>query len=209
MGRKLATARLRMAACAGCGVLVGLVTAVWVRSGSAVLLGWDGAAAAYVFWALLGTRRFDAGTTARLAVTEDPGRTGVDLLLLGASVASLVGVGLVVTTTDPHRRDLSALLAVVTVVAGWSLVHTVYTERYVRLYYVDTPGGIDFHSELPPSYVDFRYLAFTVGMTFQVSDTEVTDSVIRATVLRHALLSYLFGSVIIAAAINLLVGLAH
>jgi uncharacterized membrane protein len=209
MGRDLATARLRMAACAVFGVLVGLVAAVWVGPGPAVLLGWDGAATGYVLWALVGTRRLDAAATARLAVAEDPGRTGVDLLLLGASVASLVGIGLVIITTDPHRRDLSALLAVISVVAGWSLVHTVYTERYARLFYVDTPGGVNFHSEQAPSYLDFRYLAFTVGMTFQVSDTEVTDPVIRATVLRHALLSYLFGSVIIAAAINLLVGLAH
>jgi uncharacterized membrane protein len=61
----------------------------------------------------------------------------------------------------------------------------------------------------PPRYADFAYLAFTIGMTFQVSDTDLKTTEIRATALRHALLSYLFGSVILAATINLIAGLAR
>ena len=68
---------------------------------------------------------------------------------------------------------------------------------------------MDFNQDDPPRYTDFAYLAFTIGMTFQVSDTNLKTSEIRATALRHALLSYLFGSVILAATINLVAGLAN
>jgi uncharacterized membrane protein len=68
-------------------------------------------------------------------------------------------------------------------------------------------GGIDFNQDERPSYVDFGYLALTIGMTFQVSDTDLQRPAIRVTALRHALLSYLFGAVILAATINLVAGL--
>jgi len=208
--RDLASARLRMIACAGLGGLAGAAATIWLTATPALLIGWDAAAFAYVIWAFLRTRRMTPAATARLAVADDPGRAGLDVLLLAASVASLGAVGVLVLGADTRlARDLSALLAVMSVVASWALVHTVFTERYTRLYYNDTVGGIDFNNSEPPCYVDFMYFAFTVGMTYQVSDTSVSDRAIRATVLRQALLSYLFGAVIIAAAINLVVGLAR
>jgi uncharacterized membrane protein len=199
-----------MLVCGLIGGLVGAVVASWLRAIPALLIGWDAAAFAYVFWAFLRTHRMTSEATARLAVSDDPGRAGLDVLALAASVASLGAVGVLVLGADTRlTRDLSALLAVMSVVASWALVHTVFTERYTRLYYNDTIGGIDFNNAESPCYVDFMYFAFTVGMTYQVSDTSVSDRVIRATVLRHALLSYLFGAVIIAAVINLVVGLAR
>ncbi len=68
--------------------------------------------------------------------------------------------------------------------------------------------GVDFNQTAPPRYADFAYLAFTVGMTFQVSDTTLTTHALRSTALRHALLSYLFGSLILAATVNLVASLA-
>ena len=50
-------------------------------------------------------------------------------------------------------------------------------------------------------------MAFTIGMTYQVSDTELNSRAIRSTALRQALLSYLFGAVIIAMTINVVAGL--
>jgi uncharacterized membrane protein len=99
-------------------------------------------------------------------------------------------------------------VAISSVVLSWAVVHTIFTLRYARLYYVGTDGGIDFNQDQPPRYTDFAYLAFTLGMTFQVSDTDLKTSTIRATALRHALLSYLFGAVIIAVTINLVAGLS-
>jgi uncharacterized membrane protein len=76
-----------------------------------------------------------------------------------------------------------------------------------RLYYSHPAGGIDFNQQAPPRFSDFAYLAFTVGMTFQVSDTDLQTPTVRAAVLRQALLSYLLGAVILATTINLVAGL--
>jgi uncharacterized membrane protein len=87
-------------------------------------------------------------------------------------------------------------------------VHTVFTLRYANLYYSGKAGGIDFNQPDLPTYTDFAYLAFTIGMTFQVSDTSLRSGIIRRTALRHALLSYLFGTGILATTINLVASLS-
>ena len=91
-------------------------------------------------------------------------------------------------------------------VAAWLVVHTAFMLRYARLYYPD--GSIDFHQQdIKPTYGDFAYLAFTVGMTYQVSDTDLTTQPVRRTVLFQALVSFLFGAIILAVTINLVAGL--
>jgi len=94
------------------------------------------------------------------------------------------------------------------VAVSWLVVHTLFTLRYARLYH-STGGGVDFNQDDPPRYLDFAYLAFTIGMTFQVSDTNLTSPAIRAAALRHALLSYLFGAVILATSVNFIVNLSN
>jgi uncharacterized membrane protein len=91
---------------------------------------------------------------------------------------------------------------------SWTLVHTVFTLKYARLYYSGDVGGISFNETEAPEYSDFAYLAFTIGMTFQVSDTNIETKPIRRTALRHALMSFPLGAVIIATSINLISGLA-
>ncbi len=93
------------------------------------------------------------------------------------------------------------------VAVSWFTVHTIFTLRYALLYYADPVGGVSFNQPERPCYRDFAYLALTLGMTFQVSDTNLESTAVRATALRHALLSYLLGSIILAAAINLVAGI--
>ena len=69
--------------------------------------------------------------------------------------------------------------------------------------------GIDFHTDTPPAYSDFLYTAFAVGMSYAISDTDLCTTQIRRIALRHAWLSYLFGTVVVAATINLVAGLAN
>lgn len=92
---------------------------------------------------------------------------------------------------------------------SWGLVHTIFTLRYARSYYSRPVGGIDFNEDDPPTYLDFAYLALTIGMTFQVSDTNLTAKGIRRIALSHTLLSYLFGAVIVALVINVVSSLLH
>jgi uncharacterized membrane protein len=79
--------------------------------------------------------------------------------------------------------------------------------RYAVLYYSGSIGGIDFNQKDPPRFADFAYLAFTLGMTYQVSDTNLQSAQIRAAALRHGLLSFVFGSMILATTVNLVAGL--
>jgi uncharacterized membrane protein len=106
-------------------------------------------------------------------------------------------------------RPTQAALSFASVVLAWATVHTMFTARYARMYYADAPGGIDFNSDEAPRYSDFAYLAFTVRMTYQVSDTNITSAAIRAAALRQGLLSYVFGTGIIATMINLVAGLSR
>ena len=203
----------RLAACfvLGIAVAVVLVSAGWAAI--APLVGWDVAALAYLLWVWTEIGAADATLTAALAVIEDASRPVADLILLLAAVASLVGVGdlilLGAAQGDRIGPDLSIGLAIISVVLSWALVHTVFTVRYARLYYTGPAGGIDFNQQEAPRYTDFAYLSFTIGMTFQVSDTDLQTTQIRATALGQALLSYLFGVVIIATTINLIAGLAR
>jgi uncharacterized membrane protein len=87
------------------------------------------------------------------------------------------------------------------VALAWTSVHTVHVLRYARLYYSPPVGGIDFGGE-PPGYADFAYLALTIGMTFQVSDTALMVKRVRRVALHHALLSYVFGTVIVAITVS-------
>lgn len=131
-------------------------------------------------------------------------------MLVAASTISLVMVVLALHRASGSTPGMEVALttaAMVVVVVSWLVVHTTFLRRYAHLYYDGTVGGIDFPGDEALDYRDFAYLAFTVGMTFQVADTDLTDTTVRATLLRHALLSYLFGTAIIAATINVLAGL--
>jgi len=201
--------RLFGSACAG--TAAGVPVAVFADDRIAPLVGWDVLALVFCGWVWAEVWRFDAAATARHSMRVDPAHDTADLLLLGAAVASLAAVGLVLFGAghaNGNTKYLEAALALFSVFVSWTLVHTVFTLRYAHLYYSEPVGGIAFPGDEDPMYSDFAYLAFTVGMTFQVSDTDITQRRIRRAVLRQSLLSYPLGTVIIAAAINLVSGLA-
>jgi uncharacterized membrane protein len=195
-------------------LLAGLCAAVATGASGAweyaPLVGWDSAAVVFTTWVWLATGPMSSSATASYATREDPGRAVTDLIVLIASVASLAAVGLVLVHASAARgaqQSLIAGLGVGSVGLSWLTVHTLFTLRYARLYYTGEDGGVNFNQDAPPRYLDFAYLAFTIGMTFQVSDTELQSPAIRHSALRHALLSYLFGAVILATTINLIAGL--
>lgn len=173
-------------------------------------IGWSVAALIYSSWVWLAIGGYDAAQTKSHAISEEPNRGVADALVLLLGVASLASVAFILipaAAREGVERGLLAALALVSVALSWVLLHTLFTLRYARLFY-SQGGGIDFNQTQDPRYSDFAYFSFTLGMTFQVSDTDVTNHVIRATVLRHALLSFLFGTVILATTINLVAGLS-
>ncbi len=175
------------------------------------LSGWILASLVFVGWIWRSVATLDPSATATHARREDPGRALADSLLLGAAAVSLLAVGLVLLRAGSMSGVAKLLLVAASafsVLLAWAVVHTVFSLRYARIYYRGHPGGVDFNEEQQPCYVDFAYLALTIGMTFQVSDTDITSSVVRGTALRHALLSYLFGALFIAITVNLIAGMS-
>ncbi|HEY2296326.1 MAG TPA: DUF1345 domain-containing protein [Jatrophihabitans sp.] len=175
----------------------------------APLIGWSVAALLFCVVTFVNIRGRDATQTAAMAARDDPSPTLTDILILIANVASLISVAyLLVHANSAHgvRQALLAAFAVASVAASWALVHTLYLLRYAVLYYSDTVGGINFNQSGPPRFADFAYLAFTIGMTYQVSDTNFENTGIRSVALRHALLSFVFGSMILATLVNLVAG---
>jgi uncharacterized membrane protein len=185
-----------------------VATAGW-RYGPAV--GWIAAAATFLLWTWAAVGRMDPPRTASHATREDPTRAATDLIVISASLASLVGVGYLLSAGSKTGgdADVAAAVGIASVAAAWLVVHTVFTLRYARLYYLNGSSGIDFNQDEQPAYVDFAYLAFTIGMTYQVSDTDLKTRTIRATALRQALLSFVLGAVILATTINLVAGLSN
>ena len=155
----------------------------------------------------------DPKGTERLAEQEQRTRS-TDVWLLAAAVASLAVVVLALVQSSGPRTATtvaSVILSVISVALSWALVNTVYAFKYARLYYLDEPdkGGLDFKQDDPPTYSDFAYMAFTVGMSFAVSETEPTTTHIRKVALGHALLAYAFGTGVLAVAINLVTNLSQ
>jgi uncharacterized membrane protein len=210
---KVPSAFERFSAVMASGAIVAAVMAFIAPWQLAALVGWDTAAIAYVASVWASIRRFSPSETETLATREDTGRVPTSLLLLSASVASLVGVGFdLIKANQAHGMGRVALTvaAVLTVASSWALVQTVFALRYAHEFYTPPIGGIDFKNDkLLPDYQDFAYVAFTIGMTFQVSDTDIQARRTRRTVLRHALLAYLFGAVILAVVVNVIASLLN
>ena len=189
------------------GLVVGVsvaATSNWAYAGP---VAWVVAAGVFLAWTWAQVTGMSAADTEAHAITEEPGRESTDAIIIAASLASLGGVVFLLSQAGPGNRPLTAAVGLTSVGAAWIVVHTLFMLRYARLYYAQPHGGIDFNQDDPPAYRDFAYIAFTLGMTYQVSDTALRNSTVRATVLRHTLLSYVLGAVVLAATINLVVGL--
>jgi len=191
----------------GTGLAVGALKS-WAY---APATGWAAASLTYLIWVWAVIAGLQAEATAAHARREDPSRGVSDVLVLTATVASFGGVALILLDASNAAGGTKAAIvgmALGSVALSWLLVHTLYTLRYASIYYRDK-SGVDFNEDKLPRYLDFAYLAFTVGMTFQVSDTDLKTDAIRTTVLRQALLSYLLGAIVLATTINLVAGLIH
>ena len=204
IGRPGLAAR-RVIAGAACGCAAAVIALADGASWSvAALCASDVAALVFIVRVWMSVGGADPAATLRLARTEDASPVAAESVLIGAGAASLVAAAFALSQAgdaSAPARGLLTALAVGSVALAWTSVHTVYVLRYARLYYSPPEGGIDFHGETP-DYVDFAYFGLTIGMTFQVSDTDLTGKRIRRVALHHALLAYLFGTGIVAIAVS-------
>jgi uncharacterized membrane protein len=173
----------------------------------AALCASDVAALVFVVWVWIGIWRVDAHATSRIARSEDASRFAAESVLLGAGAASLVAVAFTLSEAGDvpaPARGLLTGLAVGSVALAWTSVHTVHVLRYARLYYSHRWAG---STSAKRPRTDFAYLALTIGMSFQVSDTDIMTKRVRRVALHHALLSYVFGTVIVAITVSAVAGL--
>jgi uncharacterized membrane protein len=210
------SAGVRLAVSAALGLVVGFVFSLFNSRYSgwepAILVGWDVAVAFLIGTLYFALHASTPGETKENALREDPSLPLSELIVLTAGVAVLAAVGLLLDKAGQATGGTKAYLislGVVSVALSWALVHVTFTLRYARAYYGKPEGGIDFNEDDPPNYLDFAYLAVTIGMTFQVSDTNLTTKEMRRIALAHSLLSYLFGAVIVALVINVVSSLLH
>jgi uncharacterized membrane protein len=203
------SARSRVLVAIAAGVVAFAIAMFLTSWQVASLTGWDVTALVFVVWVWRSVAHMDGAATAKHASAEDDAKPAAELILISACSASLIGVALALLsagTQSGRARVLTTAVASITVVLSWAAVHTTFTLRYARMYHL-SGGGIAFPHEGLPDYADFAYVAFTIGMTYQVSDTGLTDKEIRMTALRHALLSFVFGTGVLAMTINVVADL--
>ena len=195
-GVRLAGSLVAGAVTAAAGVLlvdaqIGTLLGVAVVHAAFVASGW------IALWPL------DADTTRANTRREDFRPATEELVVVAISLCGLLGIVMLLVVGHSSQGRLAAAVALVGVFLAWASLHLMYAARYAHLYYADDAGGIDFNSDDRPAYRDFFYFSYNLGMTYQVSDTSVSTSAIRVVVLRHCLLSYVFGVAILATTLNL------
>jgi uncharacterized membrane protein len=193
------------------GLLIAFVPVLLGVPELAPLIGWAVAAGVFLAWAWARAWPADPERTRELALHEDRSRRLVDTLIISATFLSLVAV--VLALIRSQQKDpvgaASAILAVLGVVAAWALVNTVYAFKYARMYYHDERHRFEFDQDEDPSYSDFAYAAFSIGMAYSASNLSQSSTPSRRIALGHALLAYFFGTFVVAVAINLVTSLAQ
>ncbi|MBA4168612.1 MAG: DUF1345 domain-containing protein [Chitinophagaceae bacterium] len=151
----------------------------------------------------------------KISRVNDGSQLIVALLILASSFASLIIVMLLVVYPDPHGQKMIVVpLSILAIILSWIMVHTVLLFHYAHEYYDDDAGGVNpeeggllFPGDIKPDYLDFAYYSFVIGMTFQVSDIQITSKKLRKLALLHGLIAFGLNTFVVALTINLIAGL--
>ena len=200
------------------GALAWLFAPAWLLTLPRAVCAYDVAALVMLAleWTLSMQR--DAEATKKFASIEDPGRTAVTGVVLVSATAGLIAAVAILGLGehgDGAARTVAFVLAFAAVVLGWMLIHTAFLFRYAHLYYRDADDvkgpdrGLKFPGGDAPTDFDFVYFSFVIGMTFQVSDVQITARRIRRLALGHALISFAYNASIFALTVNVLASLLN
>ncbi len=181
------------------------------------ILSWDIGVTVALTLMLFTLRHVSPERIRTIAARQVVGKWTVLGLTVVAATASLVVIAAEVPLikTAAHFEQMVRLtLVLVTIVLSWALIHTIFALHYAHDYYLGASGkeqcvqgGIVFPGDRPPSYGDFVYFSFTIGMTFQVSDTQIVDPAVRQLAVTHGIISFFYSTGILALTINLVAGL--
>ncbi|HEY5427144.1 MAG TPA: DUF1345 domain-containing protein [Candidatus Tumulicola sp.] len=217
--RALAPIAVSVVTAAIVAVAIGFFGPSWLRSMVRVVAVYDAAVLAILLYYWRVVMLTDAADTKRRAASQDPGRDVVFVAILLA-----VGFGLLAAIAilgrgphdeAPHHAAAIYALGFGAVVLGWLLIHTIFLFHYAHLYYSDWrrdkegDRGLIFPGTNEPNDIDFAYFSFVLGMTFQVSDVQITDRRIRRPALAHGMISFAYNTAILAVVVNIVSNLLH
>ena len=197
----------------GIAAIVGVAAATVVGTTAgwqyAPAAGWIATASVYLVWTWASIGKMSAAAIEIVVQQRHPTHGPADTIVVIASIASLGGVAYLLIAGNARGPDatIAAVVGFLSVIASWLVVHAVYSLRYAVHYYTEPVGGLDFNQEDQPTLADFAYLAFTIAVTYGVTDTAVQNRPIRLLVLQHSLVSYLFGTVIFAITVQVIITL--
>ncbi len=181
-----------------------------------VVLAWDvGAAVFLVLWAVTMIRTPIWDMPKRAKAQQDGEWTIFALTLAGivASVGAIVIEFRHIANLKNNARDIHLALVIATLLVSWLTMQLVFALRYAHEFYTvsdgsgTTDGGLDFPHEPEPDYFDFFYFGMVLGMTFQVSDVNITSRKIRRLATLHGFIGFVFNTVILALTVNIGAGL--
>jgi uncharacterized membrane protein len=192
------------------GVVVIFLLPTSLRLSSRLLIGWDLGITIYLARALFVLGNFDLKGVRQRAASQDEGGLLILALTVAAAIASLAAIfaelGSVKGATDTGDK-LYVALAIVTIMLSWFFIHFIFAFHYAHAYYGEGHGSnsgcLSFPEDKRPDYWDFVYFSFVVGMTFQVSDVQVTSKLMRRFVVAHGIVSFIYNVVILALVVNI------
>jgi uncharacterized membrane protein len=182
---------------------------------SHLMIGWDTFSLCMIVMSWITFFITNSKQIREQAKVQDPKRSVVFIIILISTFASILAVILLIVTKKQGNSGASWRLpvAILGMLLSWFLIHTVFALRYAHIYYGDHKtkpnthaGGLEFPGEENPEYLDFAYYSFVLGMTFQVSDVQVTSKRLRNLALLQGLISFGFNTIMIALTINLIAG---
>ncbi|MFM5950826.1 MAG: DUF1345 domain-containing protein [Novosphingobium sp.] len=181
-------------------------TSLWQ---DALALGFDLAAAIFLVSLIPFLRDFSVTEMRRHSNQNDANRTVI--LLLASLLAGVVMAAISGELTSARHGEQAAMAKLLgTLALAWLFANSVFALHYAHMFYCGAEdsgehrGGIDFPGSKHPDYRDFAYFAFTLGMTFQTSDVQITAPEVRHLVLLHSLAAFVFNIGVIAFTINAL-----
>jgi len=197
-------------------LLVNSFLPFWMHLATRILCVWDIAMACFLgltWWAML---RATPTTMRRRAQQQDSGRLVILGFITAAACISIFAIAFILHDKGNTGKILILHLglSILTIVGSWMLVHTIFALHYAHAYYQNyktleecKSEGIDFPGDSEPDYWDFLYFSFVIGMTSQVSDTNIMSRSIRRLALGHGVLAFFFNTTILAMSINIIAGL--
>lgn len=180
-----------------------------------LMIGWDTFSVCMIVMSWITFSITNSKQIRQQSKTQDSSRSIIFIIVLVSTLASFLAVLLLIVTKKHAINGTSWHLpiAIAGMLFSWFLIHTIFTLRYAHIYYGDHKtkpgthaGGLEFPGDTLPEYFDFAYFSFVLGMTFQVSDVQVTSKRLRRLALLHGILSFGFNTIMIALTINLIAG---